>query len=220
MGSDYEVEFATAIAASAFAIHSIQEVSSDHRKKLMRDGNETHVSRLKTRKDQDPYKPSVQSNTVSSRFNGKEAEDSASVRRRLETQRRESHSSGQLPGDQRQRGSSTRRRSLEAKAEAWEKAALAKIRKRYEKIDSSILAWEKERKMEAKMKIERKKSELEMRKGLNLQHYNKKLARIDQIVVGARAQAEEKRRNAEYEVKERAKRIRSTGKAPFRCLCF
>ncbi|XAR65261.1 hypothetical protein NMG60_11009316 [Bertholletia excelsa] len=190
MGPDYEVEFATAIAASAFAIHSIEEVCSDHRKKPIGDGNGMHIIRLKTRKDQCQYKPSVVSNTVSSRFNGKEAEYSASMRRRLETQRRESHSSGQLPGYQRQRGSSTQRRSLEAKAE---------------KIESSILAWEKEKKMGAKMKMETKKREMEMREGLNLQHYNKKLAKIDQIVGGARAQTEEKRRNAEYEVKESKK---------------
>ncbi|CAJ1975338.1 unnamed protein product [Sphenostylis stenocarpa] len=44
------------------------------------------------------------------------------------------------------------------KAIAWEKAKIEKIQKRYEKMKSRILAWENERKMQAKMQMERKKS--------------------------------------------------------------
>lgn len=61
--------------------------------------------------------------------------------------------------------------------------------------------------------------ELEQRRARNSQHYQSKLARIDNIAGGARAQLEEKRKNEETKLQERAKKMRS-GKAPTCCLCF
>lgn len=61
--------------------------------------------------------------------------------------------------------------------------------------------------------------ELEQRRARNSQHYQSKLARIDSIAGGARAQLEEKRKNEETKLQERAKKMRS-GKAPTCCLCF
>lgn len=43
---------------------------------------------------------------------------------------------------------------------------------------------------------------------------------IGQIAVGARAQAEERKRNDELKAKEKANRIRTTGKIPKTCFCF
>ncbi|KAK5793999.1 hypothetical protein PVK06_035188 [Gossypium arboreum] len=37
---------------------------------------------------------------------------------------------------------------------------------------------------------------------------------------GARAQVDDKRRNEELKIKEKAKKIRATGVVPFTCLCF
>ncbi|KAI8528861.1 hypothetical protein RHMOL_Rhmol12G0180300 [Rhododendron molle] len=116
-----------------------------------------------------------------------------------------------------------RTRSPDAKTDAWEKSAIAKLVKWHEKVNSSIIAWEKEKKMKAKVDMERKKRELEQRKAINLQHYQNETARIEHIARGARAQLEDKRRKEESEVmRETAKkRIRSKGKVPFgRCFCF
>lgn len=61
---------------------------------------------------------------------------------------------------------------------------------------------------------------MEQRRARNMQHYQVKQERIDQIAGGARAQVEVKRRNEESKVKEKAKRIRATGKVPVTCFCF
>ncbi|CAA0840654.1 Remorin family protein [Striga hermonthica] len=125
-----------------------------------------------------------------------------------------------LPEDHRLNPASTGLGSSEAKAYAWEKGQIEKIRKRYEKMQSEIIAWENEKKLTEKHEMERKKEELEQRKSTNLKHYYNKIARIDHIARGAKAQLEEKRKHEEFIVKEKARKIRSTGKTPFNCFCF
>ncbi|PQQ20461.1 transcription factor PIF7 isoform X2 [Prunus yedoensis var. nudiflora] len=95
------------------------------------------------------------------------------------------------------KGKFNRHNTQETEADAWEKAQIKKIQRRYEKVKSAILAWENEKKMQAKIKMEKRKSELEQRRASNMQHYQIKQTRIDQIAGGARAQMEEKRRNEE-----------------------
>ncbi|KAI3454825.1 hypothetical protein Pfo_011488 [Paulownia fortunei] len=68
--------------------------------------------------------------------------------------------------------------------------------------------------------MERKKVELEHRISRNLKHYHSKIARIDHIANGARAQIEEKRKHEESTVKQKARKLRSTGKTPVDCFCF
>lgn len=63
-------------------------------------------------------------------------------------------------------------------------------------------------------------TELEKRRERNYQHYQMKVARIDNIAGGARAQADEKRRNKESEVKEKAREMRRTGNILVTCFCF
>lgn len=63
-------------------------------------------------------------------------------------------------------------------------------------------------------------SELERRRAKTMKHYRSEMENIDKIAGGARAQAEENRRNEEFKVKEKANKIRSTGKIPPTCLCF
>lgn len=53
-----------------------------------------------------------------------------------------------------------------------------------------------------------------------MQHYRTKVAMIDQIAGGARTKAEENRRHEEDQVKEKAYKIRTTGKYPASCFCF
>lgn len=59
-----------------------------------------------------------------------------------------------------------------------------------------------------------------MRKSRNVKHYGRKIGRIDDIVSGARAQVEEKRKHEEMIVKEKASKIRLTGNLPVTCFCF
>lgn len=53
-----------------------------------------------------------------------------------------------------------------------------------------------------------------------VQRHREELKRIEEIAGGARAQAEKNRRKEEFKVKEKANKIRSTGKLPATCLCF
>lgn len=61
--------------------------------------------------------------------------------------------------------------------------------------------------------------ELEHKKALNQEHYQNKIARIERIAGGAKAQVEEERRSKENEIKQKAKMIRSKGKFPVMCFC-
>lgn len=63
-------------------------------------------------------------------------------------------------------------------------------------------------------------NELELRKSRNSKHYQNKLARIDHISTGAKAQLEEKRKYEDSIVKEKARKMKSTGKAPISWCCF
>ncbi|XP_027125399.1 uncharacterized protein [Coffea arabica] len=192
-------QFATAVAASAFAIHSLEE----YQKKL-RKGSEIALGSVRTRKDE----RSLPIETASSGRPFGQGNRTTSFARPVPF------------AEQKQKGNSKKYRNAETKADAWEKAQMAKIKKRYERMQSDILAWEHEKKMQEKLQLEKKKSELELRRERNLQHYRSKLARIDHNAGGARKQIEEKRKYEESVVKEKARKIRSTGNAPLRCFCF
>ncbi|KAD4888903.1 hypothetical protein E3N88_20976 [Mikania micrantha] len=105
------------------------------------------------------------------------------------------------------------------KVDAWEKAELLKIQKRYEKNNLTILEWENEKKSRAKRRVEEKKKEFDQRRSINLQHYRNKLARIDHVAGGARSQAEKNRNKEEQKIKEQAKEMRSLGVSSPKC-CF
>ncbi|CAK9166286.1 unnamed protein product [Ilex paraguariensis] len=205
MSHDYDSgdsEIATAIGAAAFAIHALEEARLQHQRNV-REGFDTSMSRAKTRKEEQSRPPDA--GRVSRRLSGKE------TREPVETSTRK------LPAPL-LRGP-TRSKSIETKADAWKEAKMAKIQTRYEKMNSGMRAWENEKKKIAQYEMERKKSELEQRGAKNSKHYQNKLARIVRIAEEARAQVEERRKQEESEVKERAKSIRSTGKFPHSCFC-
>ncbi|XP_042499555.1 remorin 1.4-like isoform X2 [Macadamia integrifolia] len=96
-----------------------------------------------------------------------------------------------------------------------------RLKKRYEKMNSTIQAWEEEKKKKARRRLDRKEGELEQRRARVLQQHRVEIQRINQIVGGAKAQAEEKRRNDEQlKAKEKANKIRATGKVPATCFFF
>ncbi|KAF9591498.1 hypothetical protein IFM89_004552 [Coptis chinensis] len=108
----------------------------------------------------------------------------------------------------------------ETKADAWEKDQMTRINKRHERMTSTILSWEKEKKAKAKRRTDRIESEIERRRARAVQRFRNDITRIDQIAGGARAVAEERRRDEEMKTKEKANKIRSTGKFPVSCFCF
>ncbi|KAL8042393.1 hypothetical protein ABFX02_09G047500 [Erythranthe guttata] len=196
-------DVATAIAASAHAIHSLEETAN----------SQLRITMENSRK-QEPYRPPQQVE--------------GSIRKKASIKDTRSTSFMRPPAPsfadhQRQKQPSFMElRRSDAKADSWERAHIAKIRKRYEKMTLEILAWENEKKLREKHQMERKKGELELRKSRNWKHYQSKVARIDEIGGGARAQVEAKRKKEESIVKNKANQMRSTGKvAPvINCFCF
>ncbi|KAI3467272.1 hypothetical protein Pfo_023935 [Paulownia fortunei] len=118
------------------------------------------------------------------------------------------------------RQSATKPGPGDSTADAWEKEEMASIKERYEKLRATIDNWETKKRKNAKRKIERIEAELDNRRAKSVQSYYSEIARIEGIAGGARAQAEENRRKEEFKVKEKANKIRLTGKFPATCLCF
>ncbi|KAM7251422.1 hypothetical protein ACFE04_023305 [Oxalis oulophora] len=89
----------------------------------------------------------------------------------------------------------------ETEADAWEKAELAKVNERYEKVKTTIQKWEDKQKEEAKTKLLlREQSELEQTRVKARQRYNITIETTNKIAGGAKAQAEERRRNEEMKI--------------------
>ncbi|KAL6842377.1 hypothetical protein ACP4OV_027804 [Aristida adscensionis] len=109
----------------------------------------------------------------------------------------------------------------EAMAHAWEKEKLAKIKKQYNETMETITEWETEKKAKARRQKELKdESESETKRAKALVEYNEEMSRINKVATASRLTADEKRRKAETKVREKADRIRSTGKLPLTCGCF
>ncbi|XP_050376515.1 remorin 4.2 [Argentina anserina] len=245
-----ESEFATAVAAAAFAIHSMEQAELQYHKERKKS---LEITRTKTLADTTNGRPS--SGAAARRLSNKGANTGVNWSLRISRLYLIGGASMKMPMGQDQRaldlqsvfpsrypnhGNSTTARpsnpadgnqnrkgnskghgnAVETKADAWEKAEMKKIQNRYEKVKAAILAWENEKKMQVKIKMESRKREMEQRRARNMQHYQVKQERIDQIAGGARAQVEAKRRNEESKVREKAKRIRATGKVPVTCFCF
>ncbi|KAM0885829.1 hypothetical protein ACQ4PT_030084 [Festuca glaucescens] len=107
----------------------------------------------------------------------------------------------------------------QTKAEAWEKAKLARIREEYDKMIETISEWETEKKVKAKRQKEQKEVELDKKRAKTLAEYNQEMTRINKIAGGARSMAEERKYDDEKRIREKSKKIRSTGKSPRGC-CF
>ncbi|GAV74541.1 Remorin_C domain-containing protein [Cephalotus follicularis] len=125
-----------------------------------------------------------------------------------------------IPPTESKRQSSTPPKLGESKADAWEKAEIAKIKERYKNVNATILTWENKKKTEAKHKLNERESDLGQRRMKALQRYRSEMNTVNQIAGGARAQAEERQRNEELRAKEKANIIRKTGNVPKTCFCF
>ncbi|XP_016476567.1 uncharacterized protein LOC107798120 isoform X1 [Nicotiana tabacum] len=120
-----------------------------------------------------------------------------------------------------------------SKADIWEKEEMEKIIERYKKLITEIVEWETKKKKKAKRNLERieaeilsnknrmkLQAELDRRRAKAMRHFNNEVGRIESIAGGAKEQADQNRENEELKVKEKANKIRSTGKMPATCLCF
>lgn len=63
-------------------------------------------------------------------------------------------------------------------------------------------------------------NELDYTRANAIEHYKRKIARIDMIGQRAIKELEDNRRKEELKVKEKANKIRKTGKVPVTCFCF
>ncbi|KAJ4879295.1 Remorin family protein [Raphanus sativus] len=113
-------------------------------------------------------------------------------------------------------------REHDSTADAWEKAELAKVKARYEKLNRKIDLWEAKKRDKARRKLDKsEQSEQEQRRKRGLQRFREDMEYIENIASGARAQAEKQRQDEELKVKERAGVVRKTGKIPGKaCACF
>ncbi|KAK7368357.1 hypothetical protein VNO80_10382 [Phaseolus coccineus] len=119
------------------------------------------------------------------------------------------------------RQSSARAGGNETKANAWEREELEKIKERYEKLLETIQSWEKSKKAKGTRKLNKvQHGDNERKRAKALKKYEEKMYYVNQIVEGAKAQAEERRRNEVLKAKEKANIIRTTGKIPGPCSCF
>lgn len=110
--------------------------------------------------------------------------------------------------------------SGDTKADAWEKAEMARIKERYEKLIATIQNWETKKKKNSKRKLDSVKVELDKKREKAIQKYHTEMRRIEEIAQRETTKAQKNRRNEEFKVKEKASKFRSTGKLPATCMCF
>ncbi|CAM8917810.1 unnamed protein product [Rhodiola kirilowii] len=222
IGHEYDSgdeQFATSVAAAAYAVHSLDVANSSFQngkiltKAKSRKGDhqaqipKTRTTEIVPANTRVTYKtPQGQESTKSPSFGTKPTIDGPLTRKPSKI------SSASLR-------STFYKNDTNAKIDAWERAEIEKIKKRYNKIRSTIKYWEDDKKTRAKIKLQKKKIELECKKERNQRHYELKIAQIDVIGRGARSNMEEKMRSDETKVKERAKKMRSNRRAAY-FLCF
>ncbi|XP_016510426.1 uncharacterized protein LOC107827753 [Nicotiana tabacum] len=107
-----------------------------------------------------------------------------------------------------------------SKADSWQKEEMKKIKERYEKLKKVIHDWETKKKKKAKCHLEQTEAQLDKRRAKARDSFYSDIGRIEQIAGGAKSQAEQNQENEELKVKEKANKIRSTGKMPPTCLCY
>ncbi|KAI4326603.1 hypothetical protein MLD38_031898 [Melastoma candidum] len=185
--------YVATVAAAAYAVFSAEEAEEQNRRKMREHFESSRISTVDIK-------------------SGRQSSGGTSERRReapgdaefTKFPRRSSYAVGDV------KGQSRRVAETEAKADAWEKAQMEKIRQRHEDMKSAILAWETQKKKEAKLLFDKQK--------INERIYQDKITKIEGIAHNASKQAEEKRRDKQSRVKEKAKRIRSR-KGRLMCFC-
>lgn len=102
----------------------------------------------------------------------------------------------------------------------WERTELDKIKQRYEKLKVLIYSWEDKKMMKAKRKLMKQESEIERGRLKAWEKFQNKMKYVNLVADGARAKAEESRKNEELQAKGKASTIRTTCKLPRMYFCF
>ncbi|XP_068331944.1 remorin 1.4-like isoform X1 [Pyrus communis] len=123
------------------------------------------------------------------------------------------------PWNETRRPSSTGPGTTKTQADIWEETEIARLKERYEKINATIVAWEKKKKKKSTNHLHKIESEVERKRAKAVLKFGSEMETIKQIAEGARAKAEERHRKEVLKVKEKANAMRTTGKAPKTCFC-
>ncbi|ERM99887.1 remorin isoform X1 [Amborella trichopoda] len=117
-----------------------------------------------------------------------------------------------------------------AKADAWEKARMEKIKKRYDMDVSVIKDWEKRKKEKAYDRLHENQQaligfrelqrQLEAKSNKATGEYNRDMERIEKNAKEVRIYVEAKMLSEETKTKDKANKIRSTGRSRSACRCF
>ncbi|XP_031091097.1 uncharacterized protein LOC115996095 isoform X1 [Ipomoea triloba] len=244
------IDYAVAVAAAAYAIKSLEDSIRDQRKGPVPEKNVTirTATIVDTGKPIAPTSSIRKAPTFMNSTNGvasskPEIEAAGKIDRPAATSFRKTPTFGErlldrpatqkpgtpvnLPSRQFSSQPSTPRGPSPTKvvkggprADVWEQEELDKIRKRYEKLNSTIDEWETKKTKKAKRHLEETEADLDTRRAKALAHYRNEVERIVNISEGAKRQAEQNQQNEELKVKEKASKYRYTGNAPSTCWCL
>ncbi|KAL2559444.1 trihelix transcription factor GTL1-like [Forsythia ovata] len=259
--NDDALEYPTAVAAAAFAIHSLEEPRIRDQNKTAAYGPADASSTKTSSKDQDARAP-ISSSTSGLKMPEKEVVPASSMKKtptftdaqpeksvpqktaepyqsmgptRTRSKRPESVApkpESLVPKPDRPPPRQSTPRPVETErhfsprpgdtmADTWEKAEMARIEEKYEKLRTRIQTWETNKKEKARRRLEKIENELsEKKRAKGMERYWSDIERIEKISAGAREQAKDNRRNEEFKAKAKANKIRATGKLPPTCLCF
>ncbi|KAL2946149.1 hypothetical protein AAZX31_U042400 [Glycine max] len=149
------MERVTAVAAAAFSIHSLEEAGLLNLQKMKESPKFPRTKTVREKEGKVSRQPS-HGEISTKRSLGQE------LAMTTESDFPSKCPSGVSPaaGYQNHKGNQIIQHKND-KASLWEKAKIERIQKRYEKTKSKILAWESDRKIQAKIQMDRKKSEWE-----------------------------------------------------------
>ncbi|KAK9169126.1 hypothetical protein Syun_001266 [Stephania yunnanensis] len=205
------IEFAAVIAAAAFAVNSLEDAELQGRKQST-DRSEASLIRIKSRKDQEQGEASVR--------NLEMTEEDAAIKHRPPEKAVVRTPTISKPSSTDNYSTTIGPKLKPAAAPASYKyprdngSEKARNSRSYGETDAIADIWEKS----AMERI--KKKETEKRGERAFQHYRSEISWIEQIVAGARAEADEKRRYEGFKIKETENKIRVTEKVPVKCFCF
>ncbi|KAK7330316.1 hypothetical protein VNO77_24506 [Canavalia gladiata] len=200
-------EYVTSVAATAFAIHSLEQAELRNLQKMRERPESSRIQTMRRKEDNISRRPSE----TSVRSFGQDTRTKESDF----PVRRPSGISSPRPivyptaAYQKQKGTPLQYKIVKTKPQTWEKAIIKMIQKQYEKMKSKILSWEFVKKIQAKLQ-----------KAMEMQRYQNKIARADMTAQGARGQWEHKRREGSEAREKKANKIRKTSQVPLKCLCF
>ncbi|KAK6133753.1 hypothetical protein DH2020_032464 [Rehmannia glutinosa] len=222
MNRDYDfddADYPTAVAAAAYAIQSIEKSKSRHRNETAY-GPGKSSNKIRSKAEDIGIQPELHKSAL--KFSDKHLNISDSKSPETPSPKPDRQPVGWAttqPIETRSQ-SATKPGPEDSMADAWEKEEMASIKERYERLRTTIDNWEIKKKKKADQKLERTEGKSEKKRAKAAQRRRQVIKRIEEIAGGARAQAEENRRNEELKVKEKANKIRTTGKLPATCLCF